>query len=231
MNRRRVLVVDDDLSITKLVRANLQAEDYETLTAMDGVEAMETIERELPDLVILDVMMPKMDGLEVCRLLREWSQIPVIMLSARSDEEDKVRCLGAGADDYITKPFGVGELLARVEAVLRRADAARVASPQPSYATGDLEISFVGRRVAVAGEEVRLTATEYRILQELALNAGKVLTHGQLLQMVWGEEYSGETHLLHVFMARLRKKIRDGTRDSRYIVTRAGIGYLMRKPA
>jgi len=199
MKKTRILVVDDELSIIKFLRANLEARDYEVLAAMDGAEALQAIEMELPDLVILDIMMPKMDGFEVCRRLREWSQIPVIMLSARGDESDKVKCLDLGADDYITKPFGKDELIARVRAVLRRTEAVASIPTQPSFTSGDLQINFVKRQVTVASKEVKLTPTEYSLLQEFVLNAGKVLTHTHLLNKVWGPEYREDTQYLHVF--------------------------------
>ena len=207
MNKTRILVVDDELSIIKFLRANLESKGYEVLTAINGAEALQTFEMELPDLVILDIMMPKMDGFEVCRRLREWSQIPIIMLSARGDESDKVKCLDLGADDYITKPFGKDELIARVRAVTRRTETAASMPAQPSFTSGDLEISFAQRRVTVAGKEVKLTPTEYTLLQEFVLNAGKVLTHTHLLNKVWGPEYSEEREYLHVFVRRLRAKL------------------------
>ena len=231
MHRPRVLIVDDDLAIIKFVRANLKAEDYETFTAMDGAEALQTIEKELPDLVILDIMMPKVDGFEVCRQLREWSQVPIIMLSARGDEVDKVKCLDLGADDYITKPFGVDELLARVRAVFRRTEAALTTPTQPSFTAGDLKINFVERRVTVAGEEVKLTPTEFSLLQELVLNAGKVLTHTHLLNKVWGLEYREERQYLHVFIRRLRAKLEPDLTNPKYIITVPGVGYQFKATA
>ncbi len=225
MRKTRILVVDDELSIIKFLRATLKAESYEVLTAMDGAEALQNIEMELPDLVILDIMMPKIDGFEVCRRLREWSQIPIIMLSARGDEGDKVKCLELGADDYITKPFGVDELLARVRAVMRRTETAGSIPTQPSFASGDLKINFVERRVTVAGKEVKLTPTEYKLLQELVLNANKVLTHGMLLGKVWGPEYGEEKEYLRVFIGRLRKELEPDPESPRYIVTIPGVGY------
>ncbi len=228
MRRPRILIVDDDLAIIKFVRANLKAEDYETLTALDGVEALETIEREMPDLVILDIMMPKMDGFEVCHQLREWSQMPIIILSARGDETDKVKCLELGADDYITKPFGVSELIARVRAVFRRTQTVGAIPTQPLFSSGELEINFAQRRVTIAGIEVRLTPTEYRLLQELVLNAGKVLTHTQLLNKVWGLEYREEREYLHVFIRRLRGKLERDPTNPTYIITVPGVGYQFR---
>ena len=231
MSKTRILVVDDELSIIKLLRANLEAKGYEVLTALDGFEALQAFEMELPDLVILDIMMPKMDGFEVCRRLREWSQIPIIMLSARGDVSDKVKCLDLGADDYITKPFGKGELIARVRAVLRRTEAAATIPTQPSFTGGDLQISFAQRRVTIAGKEVKLTPTEYSLLQELVLNAGKVLTHTHLLNKVWGSEYREEREYLHVFVRRLRAKLEPDPTNPRYITTVPGVGYQFKDAA
>jgi two-component system KDP operon response regulator KdpE len=192
---------------------------------MDGAQALQIFERELLDLLILDIMMPKMDGFEVCRRLREWSQVPIIMLSARGDEEDKVKCLELGADDYITKPFGVNELIARVKAVLRRTVALDTTATEPSFTSGDLQINFVERKVIAGGGEVRLTPTEYSLLQELVLNAGKVLTYAQLLNRVWGPEYGQEREYLHVFIGRLRAKLEPDPTNPVHIVTVPGIGY------
>jgi len=223
--KTRILVVDDEPSIRKFLRANLEAKDYKVLTAADGAEALQTIEMELPDLVILDIMMPKMDGFEVCRQLREWSQIPIIMLSARGDENDKVKCLELGADDYITKPFGASELIARVRAVLRRTEAAGSIPTQPSFTSDTLQINFVERQVTVADREVKLTPTEYNLLQELVLNANKVLTHRMLLRKVWGPEYGEEKEYLRVFIGRLRKELEPDLENPEYIITIPGVGY------
>ena len=225
MRRPRILIVDDDLVIIKFLRANLKASDYDTLTAMDGAEALEVIERELPDLVILDIMMPNMDGFEVCRQLREWSRLPVIMLSARGDATDKVKCLNLGADDYITKPFGVGELIARVRSMLRRTEAAAAISTPPSFTSGDLKINFAQRQVTIAGNEVKLTPTEYRLLEEFVVNAGKVLTHKYLLNKVWGPEYGEEKEYLHTFVHRLRRNLEPDRTEPRYLVSVPGVGY------
>lgn len=226
-----ILVVDDEPSIVRFVRANLEARGYRVLTAMDGAEALRKIEMELPDLVILDIMMPKMDGFEVCRRLREWSQIPTIMLSARGDETDKVKCLDLGADDYLTKPFGTRELLARVRAMLRRTEATKTVSTQPLFTSGDLQISFAQRQVTVAGKEVKLTPTEYSLLREFVLNAGKTLTHSYLLDRVWGPEYRDEREYLHVFVHRLRTKLEPDATNPKYIMTVPGVGYRFRDTA
>jgi two-component system KDP operon response regulator KdpE len=225
MVKTRILVVDDEISIIKFLRANLESKGYKVFAAMDGAEAIQTIERELPDLVILDIMMPKVDGFEVCRQLREWSQIPIIMLSARGDESDKVKCLELGADDYITKPFGKDELIARIKAVIRRAKAIGTITTQSSFTTGDLEINFAQRRVTVAGEEIKLTPTEYNLLQELTLNAGKVLTHTHLLNKVWGMEYREEREYLRVFIRRLRAKLGRDPTAPQYIINVPAVGY------
>jgi len=230
MVKTRVLVVDDELSIVKFLRANLEASGYEVLAAMDGAEALKVFETELPDLIILDIMMPKMDGFEVCRRLREWSQIPIIMLSARCDEKDKVKCFDLGADDYMTKPFGAGELIARVRAVLRRTEAASTIAAQPFFTSGDLKIHFAPRKVTVADKEVKLTPTEYSLLQEFVLNAGKVLTYTYLLNKVWGLVYREEREYLHVFVRRLRAKIEPNPAKPRYIMTVPGVGYQFKGP-
>lgn len=225
MAKTRILVVDDEISIIKFLRANLESKGYKVFAAMDGVEALQTIEMELPDLVILDIMMPKMDGFEVCRRLREWSQIPIIMLSARGDENDKVKCLNLGADDYITKPFDKDELLARVSAVMRRTKSDVAIPTQHSFTAGDLEINFAQRRVTVAGKEIKLTPTEYNLLQELTLNAGKVLTHTHLLNKVWGMEYREEREYLRVFIRRLRAKLGRDPTAPQHIINVPAVGY------
>jgi DNA-binding response OmpR family regulator len=227
MHKPRILIVDDEPAIRKFVRANLEARDYETLLATDGSEACEIIERELPDLIILDIMMPKTDGFEVCRQVREWSQVPIIFLSARGGEMDKVKCLEMGADDYITKPFGVDELLARVKAVMRRVQASNDTDNVPVFNTNELTVDFAKHLVTLAGASVNLTATEYRMLSYLAMNAGRVITAGQMLEHVWGDEYSGSDHLLQVNIGRLRQKLQDNAREPKYIQTKAGIGYMM----
>jgi len=232
MRRLRVLIVDDDPGITKLLRASFGDMGYELLVAIDGVEALHTIQRELPDIIILDIKIPKIDGLEVCRQLREWSQIPIIMLSADSAIEQKVRCLDLGADDYVVKPFSLDELMARVRGVLRRTRAIRSTATVPVFTVGDLQIDFARRQVTSAGNEIRCTPIEYSLLQELVLNVGKVLTHAQLLNRVWGQEYGGETEYLRVFVNRLRTKIEPNPTKPRYISTVPGVGYMFsrRKP-
>ena len=225
MDKTRILVVDDDVAISKLLCTNLKARGYEVSLANDGDEALSAIEGNFTDLIILDIMMPGIDGVEVCRRVREWSRVPIIMLSARGDEKDKVKCLDLGADDYLTKPFGVAELMARVKTALRHSEAARAGPTLSNFRGGDLEVNFASRRVTMAGKEVKLTPTEYSLLQHLVVNANKVLTHSMLLQKVWGEEYSLEKEYLRVFVGRLRKRLEPDPEHPRYIITVPGVGY------
>jgi two-component system KDP operon response regulator KdpE len=228
MVKKRVLIADDELSIIKFLRATLIARGYEVLTAIDGAEALQVFESNLPDLAILDITMPRMDGFEVCRRLREWTQVPIIMLSARGDEADKVKCLKLGADDYLTKPFGIEELMARIEAVMRRVKTQSTA--KPTFTCDNITINFPSRQVTVSGKEVQLTPTEYNLLQELVLNANKVLTHGMLLNKVWGPEYNTEKEYLRVFIGRLRKALELDPANPRYLLTIPGVGYMFKVP-
>ena len=225
MDKKKILVVDDDPAILRLLSTNLKARGYDVITATDGEEALETVQKDFIDLIILDIMMPKVDGVQVCRRIREWSNIPIIILSARGDEKDKVKCLELGADDYLTKPFGIAELMARVKTAFRhRGDAA--AAPGPTTFTCDgLEINFAKRRVTVKGNEITLTPTEYSLLLQLATNSDKVLTHSMLLHSVWGNEYSSEKEYLRVFVGRLRRKLEPDPKNPRYIHTVPGVGY------
>ena len=225
MDKTRVLVVDDDPAILRLLCTNLKARDYSVTTAMDGEEALEAVERDFVDLIILDIMIPKLNGMEVCRRIREWSNVPIIVLSARGGETDKVKCLEYGADDYLTKPFGIAELVARIKAALRHSNSARVAPAQSTFTCGDLEINFAMRRVTVGSTGISLTPTEYSLLQCLAINANKVLTHSMLLQSVWGSEYSSEKEYLRVFIRRLRQKLEPDPKNPEHILTIPGVGY------
>jgi DNA-binding response OmpR family regulator len=229
MKSSRILIVDDDPSIRKFIRSNLEARDYEVLQAADGESALNVLEKDQPDLIILDIMMPKMDGFEVCRRVREWSKIPILMLSARDVEIDKVRCLDCGADDYLTKPFSIKELLSRIMAVLisKKADAGE--SPLLKIQNGDLEIDISRHTVNLNGEPVDLTTCEYKILVYLALNAGRVVTPNQLLEKVWGEEYFGDFRVLQVNVCRLRRKLKDDAKNPSFIQTKPGIGYTIMK--
>jgi len=206
----------------------LQLEGYRVLKASGGESALDMFDEETPDLVLLDIMMPIVDGYTVCRRIREFSQIPIIMVTAKGNDEEKVAGLDAGADDYVTKPFSSSELAARVRAVLRRTRLWNE-QPKPAFCYEDLVVDFARHRVTVGEREVNLTATEYRVLSYLARNTGRVVTPDQILERVWGEEYIGDTHLLQVNIARLRKKLDDNAGVPRYILTRPGIGYMMAK--
>ena len=225
MEKTHVLVVDDDPAILRLLCTNLKARGYKVSTAVDGEESLQVAESDFIDLIILDLMMPKLDGVGVCLRIREWSNVPIIVLSARGDEMDKVKCLELGADDYLTKPFGIAELMARIKTALRHGRATQAEPMSPNFTFGDLEINFAMRRVTVGGKEVTLTPTEYAVLQHLATNRNKVLTHNMLLQNVWGSEYSSEKEYLRVFIGRLRRKIELDPKNPKYIQTVPGVGY------
>src|SRR5579885_1773361 len=225
MPTKRVLVAEDELDLRAFISRNLRARDFAVLEAGNGIEALTLWETEQPQLLILDIMMPHMDGLEVCRRIRETSIVPIIVLTALDDERDKVSALDLGADDYLTKPFGVEELLARVRAVLRR-EQWFAQPPSPGVRRyGDLEIDLEGRVVRRAGEEVRLTPTEFALLEQLVTNAGKVLTHRTLLQRVWGREYTEEAEYLRVYMGRLRHKLEADPANPCHFLTESGVGY------
>lgn len=225
MDKQHVLVVDDDPSILRFLSANLKARGYQVTSTVDGEKALEVMESEYIDLIILDIMLPGMDGVEVCRRIREWSQVPIIMLTARGDETFKVKCLDLGADDYLTKPFSVGELLARIKTAFRHFDSTRANPGQSTFHCDPIEINFAMRKVMVDGSEVQLTPTEYSLLQQLVVNADKVLTHRMLLQSVWGNQYGLEREYLRVFVNRLRRKLESKEEKSRHILTVPGVGY------
>ncbi|MDP3064710.1 MAG: response regulator transcription factor [Chloroflexota bacterium] len=225
-DRVPLLAVDDDARILKLVQLVLEEQGYAVQTAANGQEALTILGDARPALVFLDVNMPGMDGFTVCQRIRLFSQVPIIMVTAKGSEGDRVKGFEAGADDYVTKPFSPRELVARVRAVLRRANAP-AAPEEPSFRIGELEVDFNRRRVALSGRELLLTATEHRLLTYLAHNAGRILTPDQILEHVWGEEYLGDLHLLRVAIARLRQRLGDDAKKARYIVTRQGIGYTM----
>ena len=224
MTRPVILVVDDEAAMRKYVAANLKARGYEVLTAADGSEGLKLIAERPFDLLILDIMMPGPDGLEILQAVRRDMDVPVIVLSARGREDDKVRALDLGADDYLTKPFGVEELLARVRAALRRGGAAP-RGPLPPYHAGDLKVDFGARRVRRGGTELALTPKEYEILAYLARNAGKVLTHRQILQAVWGGEYGDEADYVWTYVRRIRRKVEPDPEHPRYLLTAPGVGY------
>ncbi|BAF58229.1 MAG: response regulator transcription factor [Pelotomaculum sp.] len=228
MKRKTILIVDDEPRLVRLVKVNLLASGYVVDTAADGKTAIEMLESSGYDLLILDIMLPgPLNGFEVCKRIREFSDIPIIMLTGRAREQDRIRGFDAGADDYVTKPFSVEELLLRVKAILRRSHPSEEFPKGPVYKFGDLVINFAQKRVFVRGREVRLTATEYQVLYHLGCNAGKVITHEDLLTRVWGAEYRNELHYLRNYISSLRKKIEDDPGDPKYILGKHGIGYYL----
>jgi two-component system, OmpR family, KDP operon response regulator KdpE len=226
--KTRVLVVDDEPKIRMFIRANLEARGYEVHLAQDGIEAVETAARIDPDVVVLDVNMPRMNGIEACRRIREWADMPIIILSVRDEEADKVRALDEGADDYVTKPFGIEELLARIRVALRRSAGAR--SVLPVFIEGDLEVDFSKRVVKQRGQIVKLTRTEYELLAYLVSNRGRVLTHKEILHNVWGTEYAEESEYVRVFIRQLRSKIEEDPSSPRFILTEPRVGYRFATP-
>ncbi len=225
MSDQKILIVDDEDSIRRFLRVTLESQKYLIIEAATGHEALLRAAEHKPEIVILDLGLPDMDGVEVARSLREWTTAPIIILSVRGSEKDKIAALDAGADDYLTKPFGVGELLARVRAALRRS----MQSINESILTsGDLRIDLASRLVTVAGHEVQLTPNEYDLLRMLAIHAGKVLTHRYLLMNVWGIEYKDEIHMLQVNISNLRRKIEPEPARPRYIITDPGVGYRLK---
>ena len=220
-----ILIVEDEAPIRRFLRASLAEEGYRFNEAETGSEALKLAAREPPDLLLLDLGLPDMDGLEVLRTLRDWSKASVIVLSARGQENDKVRALDGGADDYLTKPFGVGELLARIRVALRHSASNSSPSAEPVFQSGDLKVDLAAHRVWLAEREIHLTPIEYRLLTTLVKHAGKVLTHRFLLKEVWGPDQTLETHYLRVFMATLRRKIEADPARPRYLLTEQGVGY------
>jgi len=224
-----VLVVDDEHRYRELLEMNLGRRGYRVLQAADGLSAINAVEQETPDLVILDLKLPDIDGYEVCRRIREYSNVPIIMLTAKAEPQEKVRGLSTGADDYITKPFSAEELLARVAAVLRRTEVARGDVGAESFRCGALRIDYAQHRVTVADREIPVTPGEYRLLTVLAANAGRVVVQEEILRRVWGEGYSTATALLQTAVRRLRTKIEDEPAEPRYVLTKRGIGYWLPK--
>jgi DNA-binding response OmpR family regulator len=221
-----VLLVDDDPQLIRLVKANLESSDYRVLFALDALSALRIVDHEMPDLLVLDVMLPGIDGYELCRRVREVSTVPVIMLTAKVEDVDKVKGLKLGADDYVTKPFNVQELLARIEAVLRRAGSPAELNVPRIFVQGDVSVDLLRRRVTVAGREVPLTLTEYKLLSELVTNAGRIMLHRELLTRVWGIEYQDESEYLRAYIRHLRQKIEPDPHQPKYIISKPGIGYL-----
>jgi two-component system KDP operon response regulator KdpE len=228
--KETILIIDDDADLAKIVQINLKREGYDTVVAYSGVEGLQKAYSSQPDLVILDIMMPGMDGWTTCRRLREISAVPIVMLTARGMEADIVRGLELGADDYIVKPFGSKELLARIHALLRRADTSTTKRP-PVYsdADGELTVDFVKRMVTVRGTKVDLTPTEFKLLSTFVQNEGRVLPHRFLLTQVWGPEYADEVNYLKLYVRYLRQKVEEDPSNPSYILTEWGVGYRFRE--
>jgi DNA-binding response OmpR family regulator len=222
---RRILVVDDEVRMVRFIRLNLEHDGFQVIEAYNGMQALERIRTNLPDLVLLDVMMPDIDGFEVLRTIREISQVPVIMLTAKGEEDDRVRGLELGADDYITKPFSPREMVSRVRAVLRRTETTTATTHGLIEVDEHLKINFDRREVWLDGDLVQLRPTEYRLLYYLVQNAGWVLTHDQILAKVWGYEYRDEPHYVRLYINYLRKKIEQDPANPKYILTERGVGY------
>ncbi|WP_425058977.1 Transcriptional regulatory protein WalR [Sporomusa carbonis] len=228
MKKYKILIVDDEPKISRFISANLKSLDYEPYTLLNGSEALEKFESLDPDLVLLDIMMPGLDGFEVLKRLRTFSNVPVIILTARGDSNDKVHGLNLGADDYLTKPFSLDELFARVKAVLRRFDTRLNHNHTTTeIKNGEVTINLAQQRIWIGNRELKLTETEYKLFSLLMLNAGKVLTHEQLLSDVWGNEYRDEVGYLRVAVARIRQKIKNMDFDGSFIVTYPGLGYMI----
>jgi two-component system KDP operon response regulator KdpE len=225
----KILVVDDDPQIRRVMKATLVAHSYEVIEARTGEDALETATREMPNLVLLDMNMPGIGGLETCRALRAGSDIPVIILSVRNTEKDKVAALDAGADDYVTKPFSIEELLARIRAALRRSPSSAEGGPH-AFIAADLEIDFATRRVHARGADVRLTPKEFELLRYLVLHEGKPVAHRELLQAIWGPDYGDEPEYLRVFINQVRKKIEPNPAKPKYILTEPWVGYKFVSP-
>jgi DNA-binding response OmpR family regulator len=223
----KILIVDDEPRYLRLLEANLSTENYEIITAQDGLQAIEIFAANPAELILLDVMMPKLDGFAVCQRIRQFSNVPIIMLTARGEEQDRVRGLDMGADDYLTKPFSATELLARVRAVLRRSQFSKDVSQSRIFEHNNLRIDFARAEVWRGNQPVFLSATEYRLLLQFAHNIGKVMSAEEILTSVWGAEYHQDKEILWVSIARLRQKLEEDPHNPRHIVTRSGLGYLM----
>jgi len=222
---RRILVVDDEERMVRFIRLNLEHDGFQVIEAFRGAQALDRLRSGLPNLVLLDVMMPDIDGFEVLRMVREVSNVPVIMLTAKGEEEDRIRGLELGADDYITKPFSPRELVGRIKAVLRRTETATSSSPGVIEVDDRLRLDFDRREIWVDGKLVSLRPTEYRLLYHLVQNAGWVVTHDQLLAKVWGYEYRDEPHYVRLYINYLRQKLEEDPSNPKYILTERGVGY------
>ena len=226
----RILIADDEPRYVRAIKTNLEASGYEVLTAADGQTAVEIAAEETPDLILLDIRMPRLDGYAACQRIREFSTVPIIMLTALAEDANKIKGLDLGADDYVTKPFSAAELMARVRAALRRSSLGEQNATDPVFQTGELRVDFGRQRVFMGDKEIHLTATEYRLLCELARNYGRVLVPEYLLERVWGSGYVGDDHLVWQAMHRLRQKIEPDPHSPRYIINKPGLGYLLAGP-
>ena len=229
-NKATILVVDDEPVMVRLLKASLEGAGFRVLSASDGEEAISAAQREQPDLLILDIMLPKLDGFAVCRAVREFSRAPVLMLTARTTEVDLLHGFEAGADDYLTKPFSTAELMVRIQALLRRSKWPEQIQQHRSFRSGPIEIDFALHRVTVNEQPVKLTPTEYRLLVYLATNANRVISHRELLRAVWGPEYGEEAEYLRVYTRYLRQKLEPDPANPRYLLTQAGVGYMLLQP-
>jgi len=226
--RPLVLVVEDEPQVMRFLRATLPGHGYGVLEATTGQQALLEASTRSPEIILLDLGLPDMDGVEITRRLREWSTVPIVVLSARGEEQDKIEALDAGADDYLTKPFGTGELLARIRVALRHASRGGGAGHEPVLQVGDLRVDIGARRVFIGDREVHLTRTEYKLLALLAQHAGKVVTHRQLLREVWGPGSADQNHYVRVFMGQLRHKLEADPARPRYLLTETGVGYRLK---
>ena len=224
---KRILIVDDEPRYLRLLEANLKTEGYSVVTAADGLQAVDVFSSQPIDLILLDIMMPRLDGFAACQRIREFSNVPIIMLTAKGEEQDRVKGLDLGADDYLVKPFSATELLARVRAALRRAQLPTEQGQERFFTHENLKIDFARAEVWRDEQPISLSATEYRLLLQFAHNVGKILTPEDLLTSVWGPEYKSDKEILWVSIARLRQKLEDDAHNPRHIVTRSGLGYLM----
>jgi len=223
----KILVVDDEPRYLRLLEANLLTEGYDVLTASDGLQAIDTFSSNPVELILLDVMMPRLDGFATCQRIRQYSNVPIIILTAKGEEQDRVKGLDLGADDYLVKPFSATELLARVRAVLRRSQVSKESGQDRFFEHGDLRIDFARAEVWTGNQPIFLSATEYRLLLQFAHHVGKILTAEELLTSVWGPEYKTDKEILWVSIARLRQKLEEEAHEPKHIVTRSGLGYLM----
>lgn len=222
-----ILVVDDEPLYQRLLQINLETESYEVLTASNGEEALELFTSKKPDMIIMDIMMPKLDGLAACERIRQFSSVPIIMLTAKGEEQDRVKGLNVGADDYVVKPFSATELLARVRAVFRRVGSQKESFKQSEFTHGDLRVNFARAEVWKSGKPIYLSATEYRLLIQMAQHIGTVLSAEDLLTEVWGASYKDDKEILWVSIARIRQKLEDDPHNPVHILTKSGLGYIM----